>query len=292
MDWLRWHHGTVESGRWRAVAKRSGQPVCAVVAVWALLCETASRAHERGVAEGWNDEDAGAALDMAAESVSAIREAMQGRALEGLRLVTWAEEQVKREREDRSVDRVRAFRERKHGVTINRTVSRRVTPRNAMKRPEERRVDKKRELPPPEGSGEPLADAGSPPPVVVEVDVAEGVQPEPGDNLLGWWIVREQRQTGRRPPDPDVGKQAAACRRIRGVRSAAEIGRAVAGMEHLYATRQGEPWDLMTLEKNFQRALSAKPRSEGNSTHDGGDWRARGDGSSDRDTPWFQCGGE
>ena len=40
-SWLRWHIGTWNDPKWRLIAKRSGQPVAVVVAVWAAMLERA-----------------------------------------------------------------------------------------------------------------------------------------------------------------------------------------------------------------------------------------------------------
>lgn len=110
MDWLRWHAGTVTDPKWRAVAADSGQPVHAVIAVWALMLETASTASERGTLEGWRDRVVAVALDISTEAVEAIRMAMQGLVLEGDRLTGWERRNPKRE--DGSAERARAWRER------------------------------------------------------------------------------------------------------------------------------------------------------------------------------------
>ncbi len=262
MDWLRWHHGTVESGRWRAVARRSGQPVHAVVAVWALLSECASRARERGNAEGWDDESAGAALDMDGETVAAIREAMQGRALDGLRLIPWEEEQVKREREDKSVDRVRAFRERQRQETPEKPKSRRVTPRNAKKRTDREIEESRREerdhtsedkeiILPPEGNGN-----GTPP---ADADASDRMK---ANQLLGAWVNRQRRMLGKpdyMPSEGERGRFGAAAKRICAAHPADEVVAAFHGMDSMWphAPPKGEPWTLETMEKKFAAALGA-----------------------------------
>jgi len=145
-NWLRWHVGTGTDPKWKVVARRCRQPVHAVLAVWALMLECASQAADRGTLEGWDDEDAGAALDLTVEDVAAIREAMQGKVLDGGRLEAWSRRQPKRE--DNSADRVRAFRQRKRASPI--VTDGDVTQGNASEtqrnaRGEERRVEEKRE---------------------------------------------------------------------------------------------------------------------------------------------------
>jgi hypothetical protein len=149
MDWLRWHHGTATDPKWRTVAHRSGMPVHAVLAVWALMLESASQAKQRGTLEDWDDEDAGAALDIDADGVTAMREAMQGKTLDGLVLTGWDRRQP--QREDSSADRVRAHRERhRDAPETPRDAS--VTHRNAHEtrcnsRGEEIRVEEIRDTP-------------------------------------------------------------------------------------------------------------------------------------------------
>ncbi len=110
MEWLRWYHGTADDPKWRVVSRRSGEPIHAVLAVWARMLETASQAKPRGTLAGWNDEVTGAGLDLPTEAVAAIREAMQGLTLDGDRLTGWSGRQPKRE--DGAAERARAWRER------------------------------------------------------------------------------------------------------------------------------------------------------------------------------------
>ena len=112
MEWFRWYHGTVTDPKWRVIAKRAGCTVGNVVAVWATMLEDASaNATERGELHGWCSEDIAALLDMDPGQVEAIREAMQGKVLEGDRMPAWDKRQPKRE--DGSAERARAWRERK-----------------------------------------------------------------------------------------------------------------------------------------------------------------------------------
>ena len=121
MEWLRWYHGTADDPKWRVVSRRSGEPIHAVLAVWARMLETASQAKPRGTLAGWNDEVTGAGLDLPTEAVAAIREAMQGLTLDGDRLTGWSGRQPKRE--DGAAERARAWRERNrtHANATERT---------------------------------------------------------------------------------------------------------------------------------------------------------------------------
>jgi len=87
-----------------------------------MMTNAGANATERGELCNWSDEDAAAALDMDPTDVAAIREAMQGKTLEGDKLSGWEKRQPKRD--DGSAERAKAWRER------NRTQP------NARKRPD------------------------------------------------------------------------------------------------------------------------------------------------------------
>jgi hypothetical protein len=74
-----------------------------------MVC--ASNATERGRTIGWRDEDIATALDLDTEQVAAIREAMQGRVLDGDILSGWDRRQSIRE-DETAAARAKAFRER------------------------------------------------------------------------------------------------------------------------------------------------------------------------------------
>jgi hypothetical protein len=93
MKWLRLYNDTITDPKWRVVATESGQPLTAVLAVWMSMLVNASDADERGTLQGWNDRFAGAALDLRGDAVRAIREAMQGVVLDGMRLTGWDKRQ-------------------------------------------------------------------------------------------------------------------------------------------------------------------------------------------------------
>lgn len=111
MDWLRLWHDMPNDPKWRAVARKSGQRIGDVVAVYLHMMVQASENEPRGSIEGWDDEDVAAALDMEVEDVQAIRDAMQGKVLYGHDLAGWAKRQPKRN--DDSRERVRRHREQK-----------------------------------------------------------------------------------------------------------------------------------------------------------------------------------
>lgn len=112
-DWVRLWHDMPTDPKWRTIARKSGQPLPCVIALFNLLLVNASgNADERGTLSNWDDEDAAAALDMDAEDVSAIIAAMQGKVLDGARLTGWEKRQPKRE-DGTAAARKAAWKERK-----------------------------------------------------------------------------------------------------------------------------------------------------------------------------------
>ena len=110
-SWFRLWTDMVNDPKWRTIARVSKQKVGDVIAVYVHMMTMATNATERGRAEGFNDEDVATALDIDTEQVTAIREAMQGRVLDGDRLTGWEKRQPARE--DGSAERAKAYRERK-----------------------------------------------------------------------------------------------------------------------------------------------------------------------------------
>lgn len=110
MDWFRLHHGTCTDPKWRIVSKRAGQSTAVVIAVWIAMLERASQNNPRGSIAGWSDEDMASILDLDKTQVQGVREAMQGKTLDGDILTGWDRRQPKRE--DGSAERARAWRER------------------------------------------------------------------------------------------------------------------------------------------------------------------------------------
>ncbi len=124
-DWVRLWHDMPTDPKWRVVARKSGQPLSCVIAVFNLMMVNASmNADERGTLLNWDDEDAAAGLDMEADAVSAIRSAMQGKVIDNERLSGWEKRQPKRE--DSSAARVA-----KHRASLGNDMKRDVTQGNA-----------------------------------------------------------------------------------------------------------------------------------------------------------------
>lgn len=111
-DWLRLWHDMPTDPKWRVIARKSGQPLACVIAVFNLVLVNAStNAANRGTLAGWDDEDAAAALDMDPEAVAAIMAAMQGKVIDGARLTGWERRQPKRE-DGTAAERKQAWKDR------------------------------------------------------------------------------------------------------------------------------------------------------------------------------------
>ena len=110
-DWVRLWHDMPTDPKWRVVARKSGQPLPCVIALFTLMMTTASAADERGSIEGLSVEDAAAALDMDEDDVAAIFDAMVDRVVENGRLSGWERRQPKRE-DGTAAERKKAWKER------------------------------------------------------------------------------------------------------------------------------------------------------------------------------------
>lgn len=104
MDWLRWWHGTVNDPKFGWVARKSGQTVASVVAVWACLLECASTATHcnadatRGNVASFDCNVADVLLGLDDGSVQSIYDAMvEKKMIDCGRLTKWDERQPKRE---------------------------------------------------------------------------------------------------------------------------------------------------------------------------------------------------
>jgi len=121
MNWVRLHHDCPTDPQWRVIAKKSGQRIGDVHAVWNfVLVNASSNANERGTMSGWESESVAAALDLEESDVDAILREMQGRVIDGSRLTAWDKRNPRRE--DDSSERVKAHREQKRNA-VKRTVT-------------------------------------------------------------------------------------------------------------------------------------------------------------------------
>lgn len=106
IDWLRLWHDMPNDPKFRTVARISGQEISRVLAMYVHLlvdasqgvtqCHDESRTVTRGVTDV-TDEDIASALDVAEDVIRSIRDAMQGRVLDGNKLTGWDRRQPKRE---------------------------------------------------------------------------------------------------------------------------------------------------------------------------------------------------
>lgn len=136
-QWVRLWEDMPTDPKWRVIARKSGQSIGNVMAVFNFMLVCAANATERGELVGWDDEDVGAALDVEGEQIAAIREAMQGKVLDGVKLKGWEKRQP--QREDGAAERAKAWRERKK-EPANATERTQTQP-NATEPPEEKRRD-------------------------------------------------------------------------------------------------------------------------------------------------------
>ena len=132
-SWVRLWTDMPNDPKWRTIAKASGQTISTVMAIYVHMLTCAANATERGRTQGWSDEDIASALDLRTDDVVAVREAMQGRVLDGDYLSGWERRQPLRE--DGSASRAKAWREAKKEANANAT-ERDQTKQNAEKRPD------------------------------------------------------------------------------------------------------------------------------------------------------------
>lgn len=114
IEWFRWFHGAVADDKWPLVARRSGQSVAVVVAVWAALLECASQAGERGSVEAFDPESLDALLHLPDGTCQSVFDALcEGRKprIAGGRIARWAARQPERE-DPGAAARKRSQRER------------------------------------------------------------------------------------------------------------------------------------------------------------------------------------
>ena len=118
MEWFRWFHGAVSDDKWPLIARRSGQSVAVVIAVWAGLLECASQSEVRGCVEEFDPESMDAMLGLENGSCQAVLNALShGRRprIKNNHIVNWSKRQPQRERnleEAKSTERVKKYRER------------------------------------------------------------------------------------------------------------------------------------------------------------------------------------
>lgn len=95
-QWLRLWHEMPNDPKWRTIARTSGEPIGLVISVYVHLLVDASRNVTRGHATV-TQEDLASALDVTDSAITSVLSAMQGRVLDGMRLLGWETRQPKRE---------------------------------------------------------------------------------------------------------------------------------------------------------------------------------------------------
>lgn len=113
MGWVRLWHDMPTDPKWRTIARKSGQRVGDVIAIFNFLMVNAGEnTAERGALDGLDVEDVATALDLSEADVSAVLSAMEGKVIEANRLTGWDKRQPKRE-DGNAQERKAAWRERK-----------------------------------------------------------------------------------------------------------------------------------------------------------------------------------
>ena len=110
--WVRLWHDMPTDPKWRTIARKSGQRVGDVMAVFSfMLVSAGANSDERGALCGFDVEDVATALDLDESAVVAIMDAMQGKVLDGKKLTGWEKRQPKRE-DGTAAERKSAWKER------------------------------------------------------------------------------------------------------------------------------------------------------------------------------------
>lgn len=149
--WVRLWYDMPTDPKWRTIARKSGQRVGDVIAVFNfIMIEAGRNASERGdVGDGFDPEDVATALDLDEADIRSILDAMQGKVLDGNRLLGWEKRQPKRE-DSTAAKRKAEWKERQ--------AERNGTHRNAQERPDsdsdsdtDSEIEEKKDTTPPRG---------------------------------------------------------------------------------------------------------------------------------------------
>lgn len=169
----------VNDPKFRTIARVSKQEISRVISVYVHMMTCASNAAERGRTEGWCDEDVATALDIEIEDVQAIREAMQGRVLDGDYLTGWEKRQPLRE--DDSASRSKAWRDAKKAEKNAEQTQPNATERNETldkNREEEKREEKSKAR----ASAAPKARKPAKSPLPADFSISDSVKEWAGKN--------------------------------------------------------------------------------------------------------------
>lgn len=152
--WYRTFHGTPNDPKFRVIASRASHTMshqvttATVLALWWVVLDCASQSAPRGNIDNLNNEDTAVTLQVDEAVIVAIRQAMQGKTLDGNRVISWDKRQPKREREDTTAAERKAAQRAREAVAIpgvtleSHTESHHVTPCPAQRRGEERREER------------------------------------------------------------------------------------------------------------------------------------------------------
>ncbi len=95
--WCRLWHDMPTDPKFRVIAKASGQPLHLVISLYVCIMVDASRNEKSRGVTTCHDENFAVTLDCDMSQIEAIKEAMQGRVLDGNKLTGWHKRQVKKE---------------------------------------------------------------------------------------------------------------------------------------------------------------------------------------------------
>lgn len=126
-DWVRLWHDMPTDPKWRTIARKSGQRVGDVIAVFNfVICNASGNALERGTLKNFDCDDIASALDLQESDVAAIMDAMRGKVIDDDgKLTGWEKRQPKRE-DSTAFQRKQEWKERQRN-----TMERSGTQRNA-----------------------------------------------------------------------------------------------------------------------------------------------------------------
>lgn len=115
--WVRLWNDMPTDPKWRTIARKSGQRIGDVIAVFnfAMVCAGKNTTERGSICAGFDLEDIATALDLEEEHVRAILEAMQGKVLDGSHLRGWEKRQPKRE-DGTAAERKAAWKERQRNA--------------------------------------------------------------------------------------------------------------------------------------------------------------------------------
>lgn len=112
MKWFRVYHEMPHDPKLRRIAHQAGATLPHTLAVWLfMLCHASQNEGDaRGTLAGWSDDDCAFALGMDRAVVFAIRQQMEGKTLDGPRIMAWSKRQAQ---SDNATSRWRQWNEKR-----------------------------------------------------------------------------------------------------------------------------------------------------------------------------------